>query len=243
MLGGDDHVGDAENRVGPSGENLQVAEGVVLQFEEQCCSFATADPGFLHALGGVGPVDVLQVGEQTFGVGGDAQNPLAQVAPLDREAADFGFAVNNFLIGEDGAQFGAPPHGTFVNISEAAFEKLEEYPLRPPEILRIGRVHFAVPVVGKAEGLDLAAEVDDVVLRVGRGVRAGFHRVLLGGKAESIPADRVEDIEALGALVTGDDVGGGVTLRMPDVQTCAGRVGEHVEYVVFGLRRVVFGAE
>ena len=115
--------------------------------------------------------------------------------------------------------------------------------MRPLKILRIGRIDLALPVVGKAEGFDLTAEVGDVVLGVGGGVRAGFHRVLFGGQAEGIPADWVEHVKALGSLVAGDDVGGGVAFRMADVQTRPRRVGEHVEHVVFRLRRVVFGTE
>ena len=74
-----------------------------------------------------------------------------------------------------------------------------------------------------------------------RGVLAGLDGVLLGGQAEGVPAHGVEDVEAAHALVAGEDVGGGVALRMADVQARAAGVGEHVEDVVFRARGVEAG--
>ncbi len=39
---------------------------------------------------------------------------------------------------------------------------------------------------------------------------AGLDRVLLGGQAEGVEADGVQDVESAHALVAGDDVGRGV---------------------------------
>jgi hypothetical protein len=243
MFGGDHHVGDAKNRVGAGGEHLEVAELGRLELEQQFGSFAATDPGLLHALGRVGPVHVFEVGEQALGVGGDPQYPLAQVAALHGEAADLGLAVDDFLVGQYGAQLRTPPHRALVDVGQALFEQLEEDPLRPAVILGVSRIDLALPVVGKAEGFDLTTKVGDVVLGVGGGMGAGFHRVLLGGQAEGVPANRVEHVKTLGAFVARDDVGAGVALGVADVQTRAARVGKHVEHVVFRLRRVVGRAE
>ena len=70
---------------------------------------------------------------------------------------------------------------------------------------------------------------------------AGLHGVLLGGQTKGIPADGVEDIEASGAFITGDDIGRGVALGVADVEARAGRIRKHVEHVVFRLRRVLLG--
>jgi hypothetical protein len=91
--------------------------------------------------------------------------------------------------------------------------------------------------------LDLPRDIGEVGLRVGRGVRAGFHGMLLGGEAERIPADRMQDVETLRALVAGEDVGGGVSFGMTNVQPRARRIRKHVEHVELRLRRVVLGAE
>src|SRR5208283_4288893 len=64
-------------------------------------------------------------------------------------------------------------------------------------------------------------------------------RMLLGGQAKRIPADRMKHIEAPGPLVAGHDVRRCVTLRMPNMQAGAGRIGKHVEHIVFRPRRVV----
>ncbi len=66
-------------------------------------------------------------------------------------------------------------------------------------------------------------------------MRAGLDGILLGGQAEGIPAHGMQDIEAAHALVAREDIGGGVALGMADVQAGAGRIGEHVEDVVFRL--------
>jgi hypothetical protein len=42
---------------------------------------------------------------------------------------------------------GAPVHGDLVLVGEALLEQLEEDPLRPADVARIGRRELAVPVV------------------------------------------------------------------------------------------------
>ena len=114
-------------------------------------------------------------------------------------------------------------------------EELQEDPLRPAEIVGIGGVDFAVPVVAEAEHLDLPAEGVDVLLRGEARMRAGLDGVLLGGQAEGVPAHRVQHVEAAHALVAGQDVGGGVAFGMADVQAGAAGIGEHVEDVELRL--------
>src|SRR5688572_10029789 len=63
---------------------------------------------------------------------------------------------------------------------------------------------------------------------------AGFDGVLLGGQAEGIPAHRMQHIESASAPIAGEDVGGGVTLRMPDVQARAAGIRKHVQNVKLG---------
>ena len=58
------------------------------------------------------------------------------------------------------------------------------------------------------------------------------------GKTECVPAHRMQNVEAAHPLVARDDVGGGVTFRMADMQSGAARIGEHVEHVKFRLRRI-----
>jgi hypothetical protein len=116
---------------------------------------------------------------------------------------------------------------------EPGMVKLEKDPLGPSEIAGVGGVDLARPIVAEAERFDLAAERGDVPLgRLAR-VLAGLDGVLFGGQAEGVPAHGMQDMIPLGAAISGEDVGGGVTFGMADVQARAGRVGEHVEDVVF----------
>ncbi len=82
-------------------------------------SFAFADPVALEGLDRLGPVERFELVHQPIGVGGDAEHPLAEGNPLDRMAAPFAFAVDDFFIGEDGAEGRAPVDGGFVLIGEA----------------------------------------------------------------------------------------------------------------------------
>ena len=83
-------------------------------------AFAAADPVLLEEL------DARRASRgrpsssmRRCGVGGDAQHPLAHGAALDGVAADFALAVDHFLVGEHGAEFGAPVHGRLGDVGEA----------------------------------------------------------------------------------------------------------------------------
>ena len=72
---------------------------------------------------------------------------------------------------------------------------------------------------------------------------AGIDGVLFGGQAKRVPAHRMEDVESAHALVTTENVGGGIAFGMAHVQAGAGRVGEHVEDVELRLGAVVRGGK
>ena len=159
-----DHVGAAEQRVRPGGENLEAADSGFLQSEGDFSALAPADPGRLHPLRRVGPVESFQPRQEPVRIGGYPEHPLPEVAPLDGKAADLALAVDDLLVREDGPQLRAPPDRPFVDKGEPPLEQLQEDPLGPPEVPRVGRVDLALPVIGKAERPDLALEVFDVVL-------------------------------------------------------------------------------
>jgi len=58
--------------------------------------------------------------------------------------------------------------------------KLQENPLSPADVVGVGGVDFAVPVIAKSEGLELAPEVVNVLFGSDTRVLAGFDGVLLG---------------------------------------------------------------
>ena len=82
--------------------------------------------------------------------------------------------------------------------------------MRPLEVMRIGGIDLAVPIVAEAEHLNLPAELVDVLFGCHPGMRAGFDGVLLGGQTESVPAHWVHDVVAAHPAIAGEDVGGGV---------------------------------
>ena len=199
-----------------------------------------------------------------MGVLGDAQHPLAERAALNGVA--FGLPFLDFFVSQHGAEVRRPPDGGIGNIGQAdgihllagpalghefghwlgfavhltkiRSVELEENPLSPADVLGVGGGEFPVPVVGKAERLELAAERGDIRGGGDGRVLAGFDSVLLGGQAEGIVAHRMEDVEAPHAFVAPDDIGGGVPFRVTDVQAGTARIGKHVQHVVFRLGRI-----
>jgi hypothetical protein len=87
--------------------------------------------------------------------------------------------------------------------------------------------------VAEAEAAQLRAVALDVGLGGGARVGAGLHRVLLGGQPEGVEAHRVQHVVSGHPQVAAQHVGADEPQRMPDVQTGAGRVREHVQQVGF----------
>jgi len=92
---------------------------------------------------GLGPIDALEVFLEAVGVGGDAEDPLAEGHALDRKAAALALAVDHLFVREHGAEPGAPVDRDLVLVSEPALEELKEDPLRPADVLGVGRVELS----------------------------------------------------------------------------------------------------
>ena len=86
MLGRDDHVGRAVKGVRTGREDGQRV-GVAVELEGDFGALGLADPVLLEALRRIGPVDVVEAFDELVGVGGDAQDPLADRATFDRMVA------------------------------------------------------------------------------------------------------------------------------------------------------------
>ena len=167
-----------------------------------------------HRAQGRAPVDrrLRLVGEAVeIAVGGDGRVPPGRDVGGDRQLGDR-----------------AP---LLLPGVEPGVEEDEKDPLRPADVFRIGGREDAVPVVAEAEHLQLTGEVGDVALGALPRRGAGADRILLGGEPEGIEAHRVDDARAPHPLEAGDDIGGGVALRVPDVEPLTTGVGEHVEDV------------
>ncbi len=109
-------------------------------------------------------------------------------------------------------------------------EHLGEDPLRPSVELGIGGRHTAPGIVCQAESAQLASVGGDVLIGRDLRVLAGFDGELLGGQAEGVEAHRVQHVVAGHPLEAGEHVGADETERVPNMQSAARRVREHVEH-------------
>ena len=176
------------------------------------------------------PVDrrLVEVGEA---VGVDHPAPLDRVELAPRLAVGVrrrvrrADALLEFLDeGLDGPR--DPPVGV-----EPGPEQLQEDPLGPPVVARVGGGERTAGVVGQPEPPELPPHVVDVLGGARRRVLAGLDGVLLGGQAEGVEPEGMEDDVALHAPEPGVAVGGDVAERMPDMEADARGIGEHVEHV------------
>ncbi len=84
----------------------------------------------------------------------------------------------------------------------------------------------------------MSLEFRHVLARSDGGMLAAFDRVLLRGQTECVPAHRMQHAEAAQPFVARNDVRGGVTFGMSNVQPRPAGVRKHVEDVKFWLGRI-----
>ncbi|OQC23896.1 MAG: hypothetical protein BWX70_02725 [Verrucomicrobia bacterium ADurb.Bin070] len=237
MLGGEHHVGRAEQSVGACGVHRDPF-AAARDGEINLRAFRLADPVALHLLDAFRPVQPVQIRQQALGILRDTQHPLAHRLADHRVVAALAAPVDHLFVREHRAQRRAPVHRHLGHIGQALLVKLLEDPLRPLVIAGVGGVHLAVPVIAEAQRLDLLAEPVDVAFGCDRRMRAGFHGILLGRQAERVPAHRMQHIETAHALVPAQDVRRRVSLGMADVQPRTARIRKHVEAIELGLARL-----
>ena len=111
----------------------------------------TSDPITLHFFGTFRPVQFVKVFQQTIGIGGNFKHPLSHGTSENRMTAPFAFPVDNLFVSQNRTKGRTPVNGYFGNIGQSFFIKLQENPLRPFVIFRIGCIHLAVPIVRKTK--------------------------------------------------------------------------------------------
>ena len=171
-------------------------------------------------------------------VGGDAEEPLVQLALLDLAVAAPALPALGLLVGEHGLAGGAPVDRGLRAVGDALLEHPEEEPLVPAVVLGVAGGDLAAPRVAEAQPLELALHARDVVARPLLGVDAALDGRVLRGQAQRVPADRVQDVEAPHALVAGHHVGDAVVADVAHVDVARG-VGQHLQAVELGPRRVL----
>ena len=78
------------------------------------------------------------------------EDPLPQRHADDREAAALRQSVNHLLIREDGAELRAPVDSYLRLEGQTLAEELQEDPVRPLDVIDVGRRELARPVVREA---------------------------------------------------------------------------------------------
>ncbi len=237
MLGGKDHIGRAVERVRPGGVDGQDVPR--RRGEIHFRSGRAADPVALLRLHALRVIDQVEVVYQSLRIGRDFEHPLRLHLPDDFAAAPLADAVHDLLVGQHAFARSAPVDGHLFFVGEAALEKLQENPLRPPVVFRIRRVDFTGPIERKPKGLKLLPEPGDVLPGDDGGMNVVFDGVILGRKAERVPADRVQHVVALHAALARDDVHRRVGARMPHMQPLPRRVRELDQRVVFRSGKIV----
>ncbi len=241
VLGRHRREGDAHDRVGAGGEDLESAfaithppRGLGVVGQRELDAVGAADPVPLHLLHLLGPGEAVQGVHQLVGILRDPQVPHRDLALLDRRAGAPALAVDHLLVGEHGLVDRVPVHRAGLLVGDALLAHAQEEPLVPAVVVGRAGGQLARPVDGEAERLELPLHVGDVVPRPLRRRHPVGHGGVLGGQAEGVPAHRLQDVQALHALVVVERVVDRVVAHVPHVQL-ARRVREHAHVVVLGL--------
>ena len=240
------HERRAVDGVGTGGEDAQRRMSAValrvLDLEADLRPLRTPDPVALHRLDRLGPVDVVELGEQLLGEVGDAQEPMRNLAPLDHGAGPPAAPVDDLLVGEHRLVDGVPVHLGLPPVRDPLLEQPGKQPLLPAVVLGPAGGELAAPVVGEPELPELRLHVLDVLIGPARGRHPVLHRRVLGGKAERVPTHRLQDIAPAHALIPADHVADGVVADVPHVQLPA-RIREHRQAVELLSRGILADLE
>ena len=184
----------------------------------------------------------VEPGEELVRVVRDLEEPVGDLAPLDRGARAPAAAVDDLLVGEHGAFDRIPVDLGVALVREPLLVHPAEHPLLPAVVVRGAGGELAGPVVAEAEPPELGLHVRDVPVRPLRGRHPVLDRRVLGRQPEGVPAHRLEHVLAEHPLVARDHVADRVVADVAHVQAPA-RVGEHREAVELLAGRVLGDAE
>ena len=234
MLGRQHEVRRAEDRVRARREDFDLR--AIEHPEAQPRALRATDPVPLRLLRRRRPIERVEVVQQPLGVVRDAEEPLFEEALFNQRAAPFTAAIDHLLVREHGLVGRAPVHRAGLLVREAALEQLQEDPLRPLVVGRVGRVHRVRPVHHQSRAVELAPEVRDIARDQFRRMHADLQREVLRVDAERVISQRLEYTLPLQALEPRVDITSGEREEVPDVQPLGGRIREHHQRVVRLLR-------
>src|SRR5712672_1475497 len=172
MGGSEDDGACSVDGVDARGENLDGLDASnISDREPDTRADGFADPIALHGDDAIGPgaFEFFQIFKELIGVVSGLEEPLLDFAGLDEGVfvAPAVAAVDDLLVGQDGAAFRAPVDAAFFAIGQATLEHAQKKPLIPTIVLRIAGGDFAAPVVAETEAAQHALKFVDVVARPG----------------------------------------------------------------------------
>ena len=186
----------------------------------------------LRLLGRLGPVDALQIAQQAVDVLRDPKEPLRDAPLLDGRATSFTTARDHLLVGQHRHAGGAPIDGSFLPHGQPGIEELDEDPLRPAVVVRVGRVDGVAPVEHPADAPQLSGEVGDIPGDEVHRIDALRQGEVLRVDPERVESDRLEHALAGEPLEAPMDVGAGERVDVAHMKPLGGGVGEHHQLVV-----------
>ena len=227
-----DHEGHAKQGVRARGVDAHRL-GLAFDREVDLHAVAAPDPVRLHGPDLLRPgLQHRQVVQQPVGVLPDLEEPLLQVALLDRHVGmSPAGAVDDLLVRQHGLVHRAPVDRRQCTIRQPHLVEEQEQPLRPAVVVGVAGRDLPPPVVEDADHGQLLFGPGDVLQRPLARVRARLHGGVLRGQAEGVPAERVEHLVTAHPLEPAEQVTDHVVPHVPHVQIAAG-VGIHDEVVV-----------
>ena len=191
--------------------------------EGHVSTLGSADPVALGVgdLADPGVLQVVQVVDHLLRVVRGPEIPLRQFLLGDHGAAPLAGAVGqHLLVGQHRLVAGAPVDRAVLPVGQPLLAQLQEQPLGPAVVLRVGGVQPARPVEAQSVALHRRQLRLDVGVGVRRGVLVVADRRVLRGQAEGVPAHRVQDLVAAEPPVTRETRR---AERTPRRAPCAGR--------------------
>src|SRR4051812_45200233 len=111
--------------------------------------------------------------------------------------------------------------GLFVYGIEVAVENLEEDPLRPAIVIRIGGVDLTIPVIAEPQHLNLPPKILDALFSDDAGMLVAADRMLLGRQAKGIPPHGMQHVATPHAQIARENIGRRIAFGMADMQAGA----------------------
>ena len=228
MLRGNYHIGGTEQSIAPGGVDLEFLVHV-LKLEEYGRTLASAYPVPLHSLYCLGPVQKVKVLQKPVGICCNLEHPLAYVLAHYSSTAALALALFDLFVGKTGLAGRTEVYRLLRLVSKSFFVQFKENPLSPLIVVRLAGRDFPVPVVAESQRFYLAAEYIDILMGGNTWMCSCLNSVVFGRQAEGVESHWVQHRIAVHTQVAAVDVGGGIAFRVAYMQTCSGRIWEHIQ--------------